>query len=240
VECAIDYLLQAAHAIEEAHGKGVIHRDLKPQNLFLTSGGRIKVLDFGLAKTFRAPAAAEQATSERGVDTATNAILGSPHYMSPEQLRSSRDVDARTDIWGLGATLHHLLTGEPPFLAPTLTILCARIWNEPLAPLSGRRSDVPASITEVLARCLAKSPMDRFRSVAELRSALVAALAGDDAALTLREPHEAITSVPPPTRADTERVPSTLEPVRSSEIEEAPPETVAIETVRRKPPRDAG
>ena len=123
---AVEYVLQACEALAEAHAVGIVHRDLKPANLFLArhAGGapRIKVLDFGISKlTARDPSMPPDDPSM----TRTRAWLGSPLYMSPEQMRSARDVDTRTDIWALGVILYELLSGKPPFDGETFPELCA-------------------------------------------------------------------------------------------------------------------
>ena len=121
---AVDYVLQACHAIAEAHATGVVHRDLKPSNLFLTrrSNGAplVKVLDFGISKAMDGSSSGLSANL-----TATSAVMGSPLYMSPEQVRNAKQVDARADIWSLGVILHELLTGSPVFQADTLPGICA-------------------------------------------------------------------------------------------------------------------
>jgi serine/threonine-protein kinase len=169
---AVDWLVQAMKAIAEAHGRGIIHRDIKPQNLFLTRDDVVKVVDFGLAKTLHVATAA----GAPSYGTQSNVMMGSPHYMSPEQIRSSRRVDERTDIWALGATLYHLVTGTPPFAAPNLYVLCARILNEEPAPLRRLRPEVPPSLEAVVQSCLRKDPELRYGSCAELEAALRAAL----------------------------------------------------------------
>jgi eukaryotic-like serine/threonine-protein kinase len=167
IQTAVDYVLQASEAIAEAHALGIVHRDLKPKNLFLSQrlngDALIKVLDFGVSKTVG------------GDDlslTATTQVLGSPSYMSPEQLRASRDVDQRTDIWALGAILYELLTGSVPFPAATLTQLTAMVISEPPRPLETLRSDVPPELRAIIFKCLEKRVTDRFQSVADLAAAL--------------------------------------------------------------------
>ena len=161
---AVDYVLQACEAIAEAHAAGIIHRDLKPKNLFLsrTVDGRplVKVLDFGISKM-------EDAAEDMSL-TRTSEIIGSPSYMSPEQLRSSKGVDVRTDIWALGVVLFELLTKKLPFQALTVTELVAMVLTEPVPDLSADRPDVPQALTDAIHRCLAKKREDRFASVADL------------------------------------------------------------------------
>jgi serine/threonine-protein kinase len=170
---AVSLILQAADAIAEAHSLGIIHRDLKPSNLFLATrrdGSRIlKVLDFGISKAV-AEVAAASGTPAR---TATATVMGSPHYMSPEQVRSSRSVDPRADIWSLGVILHELLAGEPPFKAETLPGVLASIVADPPTPLRAQRPDVPSALDAIVARCLQKDRQLRFASVPELARALV-------------------------------------------------------------------
>ncbi|MBW2455643.1 MAG: serine/threonine protein kinase [Deltaproteobacteria bacterium] len=167
---AVGYLLQACEPLSEAHGMGIVHRDIKPANLFLTTGADgtplVKLLDFGISK--EGLAASKPVTAL----THSNVMPGSPHFMSPDQLKSSRDVDFRADIWSLGATLHQLLTGRPAFDAPALPALCGAILREPPAPLRERRPDVPTELAEVVLRCLQKDPALRYPKVTELATAL--------------------------------------------------------------------
>jgi serine/threonine-protein kinase len=164
-------LLQAGEAIAEAHGIGIVHRDLKPSNLFLTQradgSSCVKVLDFGISKLTAASASADQTLTD------TLAVLGSPMYMSPEQLMSSRNVDMRTDIWSLGVICYELLTGKLPFDGETLPQLCMSINLSPPKPLRVYRPDLPLAVEEMLLRCLEKSPEKRFPNVAALATELV-------------------------------------------------------------------
>jgi serine/threonine protein kinase len=168
VPLAVDYILQACEAVAEAHGQGIIHRDLKLSNLFLATCGDgtslVKVIDFGLAK----PLAGQPDTDL----TKTKEVLGSPEYMSPEQMRAFRDVDTRTDIWSLGVCLYELLTKRTPFFSTNVAELCAKVLTQPATPPGERRSDIPARLSEAVMRCLEKEPGDRFGTVGALALAL--------------------------------------------------------------------
>jgi serine/threonine-protein kinase len=165
---AVDYVLQACEVLAEAHMAGIVHRDLKPANLFLTRRADgtplIKVLDFGISKANLLGAEGPGAQPL----TQTSAMMGSPKYMSPEQLKSSRDVDVRTDIWALGVVLHELLTGEAAFRAPTMPELLMSILSAPPPPLRARRPDAPPGLEAVILRCLEKDAARRYANVAEL------------------------------------------------------------------------
>jgi serine/threonine-protein kinase len=172
---AVDFVLQACEAIAEAHSLGIVHRDLKPSNLFCIRrrDGQlsIKVLDFGISKLTGVDGAA---SGSRNMSmTKTTSVVGSPVYMSPEQMQSSKGVDARTDIWSLGIILYELLTGRVPFDADTVTELAIRVATEPTPPLSGMTPPLPPGIEQAIVRCLEKSRERRFQNVAELAAALV-------------------------------------------------------------------
>jgi len=167
---AIEFLLQACEAIAEAHALGIVHRDLKPANLFVThrvdGSPCIKVLDFGISKL-----TLPGATAELGM-TKTTAVMGSPLYMSPEQMSSSRNVDMRTDIWALGVILYESLTGRVPFEAETMPQLCGMILQDPPRPIHELRPELPQGLQEAVLRCLEKSRERRYGNVAELAFAL--------------------------------------------------------------------
>jgi serine/threonine protein kinase len=173
VSVAADYLLQACEAIAEAHARGIVHRDLKPSNLFLTErldGSLIvKVLDFGISKSLAGDDT--QAAGAMSL-TATRAVFGSPLYMSPEQVRSAKRVDERTDIWSLGIILHELLTGSLPFSGETMPGVLASIVADAPEPLRRRRENAPEALERVVAQCLVKDAAKRFQTVAELAGAL--------------------------------------------------------------------
>jgi hypothetical protein len=165
---AVDYLLQACEAIAEAHVSGIVHRDLKPSNLFLTHDAHgaavVKVLDFGISKV----------DDPGGVSklTQTTTVFGSPVYMSPEQMRSAHNVDARTDIWSLGIILFELLTKRTPFEAPTYAELVLNVSTADPPPIGQFRGDVPRALEAAIHRCLRKHPSERFPTLAELAAAL--------------------------------------------------------------------
>ncbi len=165
---AVGYVLQACEALAEAHVAGIVHRDIKPANMFLAQRAdgsiALKLLDFGISKV--------TTPGTDGVVTQGTAVMGSPTYMPPEQIRSARDVDARGDLWSLGATLFELVAGRPPFRGETLTELCARIMESPAPDLESFLPDAPPGLTAVLHRCLAKVPADRFANVALVAAAL--------------------------------------------------------------------
>jgi hypothetical protein len=167
---ACDWIMQACEAVAEAHAAGIVHRDLKPENLFLTRavGGapKVKVLDFGVSKAVKGPSG-----DLLGL-TRTRAMLGSPLYMSPEQMRSSRDVDSRADIWAMGVVLFQLLTARWPFEADSMPELCLKVVSDPPLSLATLRPDVPQGIVGVVERCLSKDPAKRYAQAAELASAL--------------------------------------------------------------------
>lgn len=168
---AIDYAMQACEGLAEAHAAGIIHRDLKPANLFLArrSDGsvRVKLLDFGISKLTSAGGLPEVGM------TSTQALMGSPLYMSPEQLRSSKNVDRRADIWSMGVILYEMFGGRSPFEADTLPEVCARIMAEPPPALGSIRPELPPALDGVVMRCLEKDPQRRFPDVASLAQALV-------------------------------------------------------------------
>ena len=170
---AVDYVLQACDAVAEAHSLGIIHRDLKPSNLFLTErpdgSPMVKVLDFGISKALNGGRGGE--TSKQQM-TASAAIMGSPQYMSPEQIRSSKNVDARADVWALGTILHELVAGCPAYVADTVPGLLAMIVADAPPPLSSVRPDAPLELEAIILRCLEKDRERRFANVAEFARAL--------------------------------------------------------------------
>jgi serine/threonine-protein kinase len=169
VEEAVDYVLQVCEALSEAHLNGIVHRDLKPQNLFLTRRANgtpcLKLLDFGVSKFDAKPDGNDELTHSQ-------VLLGSPVYMSPEQIRDSRKVDARADVWSLGVVLYMLLGGGRPFEGEGLAGTCAAIMVDPPRPLSSRCPGVPLALEAVVFACLEKSRERRTQDVAEVAKRL--------------------------------------------------------------------
>ena len=167
----VTYITQAAMGVAEAHALGIIHRDIKPPgNLFLTrhqNRACVKVLDFGISKTNDLTD-----SGDLGALTATSAVMGSPHYMSPEQMRSARSADARSDVWSLGVCLYQLLAGHVPFEAETLMELGAKVLHDPPVPLTTYRSDLPQGLVDIVMCCLEKDPGRRYATGGELANAL--------------------------------------------------------------------
>jgi serine/threonine-protein kinase len=167
---SVEYVLQACEALVEAHASGIVHRDLKPQNLFVTrrlnGTPLVKVLDFGIAKAFGPGAVGQMALTDSA------AIIGSPLYMAPEQMRSARAAEVRSDIWALGVILYELLGGQAPFDGETVTEVCIRVVNEEPKPLAELRPGLDPPLVAIVMRCLEKEPEARFHNVAALAAML--------------------------------------------------------------------
>jgi serine/threonine-protein kinase len=173
IEQAVEFVLQACIAVADAHGIGIVHRDLKPANLFCvrrTDGQlSVKVLDFGISKLTDPSRSSEPPGMSA---TKTSAIVGSPLYMSPEQVQSAKDVDARTDIWALGVILFELLTGTIPFQGEAFGEIAVKIATQTPALLRSYRPDAPIDLEAVITKCLEKDRNRRYPNVAELALAL--------------------------------------------------------------------
>src|SRR5215831_18924841 len=187
IDEALEIARQIAHALEAAHDRGIVHRDLKPANVKLTPEGRVKVLDFGLAKALSADTSPEHSTSPTLTARSTQAgvLIGTAAYMSPEQARG-RVVDKRTDIWAFGTVLYEMLTARSCFGEDTVSdTLAAVLTQDP--DWSSLPAKTPASVRRVLRKCLDRDAKTRFHDIA-------------DARLELDEPAEPMTGEPAASR----------------------------------------
>jgi serine/threonine protein kinase len=184
---AVDYIIQICEAAAAAHALGIVHRDLKPSNFFLThrpdGTALVKVLDFGISKAAHLDGMPDPRLTE------TQAVFGSPTYMSPEQIRSSKNVDQRSDIWSLGVALFEMLTRKLPFVADNVAGLLASVIADPPFTISHFRPDVPPGLEAVVLACLEKDAARRIGSAGELarRLAPYASPAGAQLAMHVQE-----------------------------------------------------
>ncbi len=202
-DTAVRYALQVCEPLAEAHALGIVHRDIKPENLFLWSGGPgkdiVKVLDFGLAKQFGG--------QRKLAMTGPQDSIGSPCYMSPEQITTPQNIDSRTDIWSLGVVLHHFLTDVLPFEGSSIIEVISHVLSAAPKSLHEARSqlDFDPELEAIVARCLEKKPEARYQTMAELAEALNAYLARQaDVVVPLSVP-------PPPKRVRVELAPRVFE-----------------------------
>ena len=203
---AVGALLQACEGMAEAHSLGIVHRDLKPSNLFVTKAidgaAFVKILDFGISKLIDA-GSADVAPNL----TSSGSVMGSPGYMSPEQVQSTKDVDARSDVWSLGVILYELLTGVSPFQAQSLGQTFANILSESPAPIRKLRSEVPKGLEAAVSRCLERDVTRRTQTVRELASSLLPFAPPECAALVDRILRLSGGSAPSPARLETQAAP---------------------------------
>jgi formylglycine-generating enzyme required for sulfatase activity/serine/threonine protein kinase len=188
---AVEYILQAARGLQYAHGKGIVHRDIKPGNLLLDKEGTVKILDMGLALI----AGADAALGGPERLTATGQVMGTCDYMAPEQSLDTRQADARADIYSLGCTLFRLLTGNPPYRGETVAKLFLMHLESPIPSLCEARPEVPAELDACFQRMMAKEPGDRQQSMAEVVTeleAVLAVLSGHSATAAADEPSSAV------------------------------------------------
>jgi serine/threonine-protein kinase len=186
---AASYLLQACEGLAEAHALGIIHRDLKPANLFVAEtheGPVLKVLDFGISKNVGAAVR----SGPRSTLTKSGLAVGSPYYMSPEQMRALPNLDARADIWSLGAILFELLTGRCPFEGEKPAEICAKVLTTPTPSLFDSCPGGPEELDVVIHCCLQKDPNARYQTVTELADALRHFMATQAASATKLEESE--------------------------------------------------
>ncbi len=167
---AVRIIHQVADGLGYANKKGIIHRDLKPENIMIDAEGNAHLADLGLAK---------QIVTEQASATVDGDVLGTPYYMSPEQVRQPGSVDFRADIYSLGATLYHMATGEVPFEANTPFEIMTRHLSAPLTPPEERKADLPPALSGIIMRMMAKEPQDRYQSYHELIQELDALLGGE-------------------------------------------------------------
>jgi serine/threonine protein kinase len=167
----LDWSIQITDGLAAAHARGIIHRDLKPANLFITDGGQVKILDFGLAKLLLQKKSALAAPSDRTVavsQTDTGSTIGTPAYMPPEQLLGGQ-VDARSDLFSLGVVLYEMATGRRPFDESSATTLVTSILRDTPEPAVQANPEVPAELGHIISKALEKDPDARYLSAADLR-----------------------------------------------------------------------
>jgi serine/threonine protein kinase len=168
VERLLPLAIALADAVSAAHRQGILHRDLKPENVMMTADGRLKVLDFGLAKLTAAPDEVDHTTSETRSVTRDGWIVGTLAYMSPEQAQGL-PVDQRSDIFSLGILLYEMATGERPFKGGTNLAVLSSVLKDTPSPASDLRSDLPKALARMIQRALEKRPEDRYQSASDLR-----------------------------------------------------------------------
>ena len=159
VDEAVRIAHEAARALDHAHRHGIIHRDIKPENILLTADGDTLVADFGVGKALSGTEEGERLTE-------TGVVMGTPAYMSPEQVAGERNLDGRTDVYSLGTVLYEMLAGEPPFTGATAHAIVARRLAEAPRPIRPARDSVPPELERVVLRSLARAPADRYTAAA--------------------------------------------------------------------------
>jgi serine/threonine protein kinase len=180
----VEIVRQVASALDAAHDQGVVHRDLKSDNIMLseTNGGDwAKVLDFGIAKI-------QQSDSYDADITAANLVIGTPQYMSPEQCSHSATIDARSDVYSLGIIIYEMLAGQPPFTGESPTVIMMKQVQDPPPPILNSRPDLPVAVSSVIAKALAKQPVDRQQSAGQLSRELTDAAVANESPQVIAAP----------------------------------------------------
>jgi len=166
---ALDIVIQVAHALEHAHARGLIHRDIKPKNIMTTAGGQVKLADMGLAR---------ETTDIEAAESEAGKAYGTPYYIAPEQIRGEIDIDGRADIYGLGATFYHMVTGRVPYMADDPSDVMRKHLREKLVPPDHINTSLTAGVSEVIEIMMAKKKRNRYKDVAELLEDLEAIRTG--------------------------------------------------------------
>lgn len=242
VAAACHIVRLVALGLQHAHSKGMVHRDIKPQNVMVNRKGLVKILDFGLARLATdvelPPDPTPSATVPQNLAmTGTNMVMGTPDYLSPEQAKSSRDVDHRSDIYSLGCLFYFALAGRPPFASAATAFdkVIAHTTEQP-EPLSRFRTDVPDEVASILLRMMAKDPADRFANAQEVAAALLPFTKNSTASMNASG-LVAIPLVEAIPLADFEVLEDTPAAISETLIE-TPPPTRRLKKVRRKPQRN--
>ncbi len=195
---ALPWLKQTVQALAYAHAQGIIHRDLKPENIMLTREGVVKLADLGLSKRLDA--------DENLSMTLSGTVIGTPYYISPEQTKNAKRVDARTDIYSLGATFYHLLTGRPPFAGHSAAEVMAKHMNEPLTPPQRVNPAISDHMGDLLCKMMEKEPDKRFAGMPEVLDAIERIARGEaPISKTVRLRREAIPALAPPSPSGSRR-----------------------------------
>ncbi len=175
--------IEITEGLFAAHAKGIVHRDLKPANVFVTSDGRVKILDFGIARAASLPSAGESSVATVAGGTSPGTVLGTVGYMSPEQVRGA-PADARSDVFSLGCVLYEMVTGRRAFARETAAETLTAILREDPEPLAVSAEGVPLELDRIVGHCLEKNPAERFQSARDLAFNLRAALTSSAATQT--------------------------------------------------------
>ena len=226
----VDWVLQVLEAVAHAHAQKMVHRDLKPSKLFVTTKhdgtAMVKVLDFGLAKI--------TSGLQGAIATKTSAMLGSPAFMAPEQLRSAKSVDARADVWSVGVVLFHLVSGKFPFAGDSDGEIFASILEAPAAKLRTARADAPEELERVIEKCLSRKLEERYANVAELALAL-GPLASPQGAPSVDRVCRTLGIAPPPPPPTTTATKAASPLIKLSDKSASPKDDLMATTVAEPP-----